>query len=73
MTPDMAFVLGIILAVLSVPTILSAMSDRRAPRAAAISLLIAGGLIFYAIQTQPGGYSLEQIPEVFARVIRSMY
>ena len=65
----MYLVLGIVIAGLSVPSILSAVSDGRAPRASAITILIAGGLILLAIQTQPGGYTLQEIPDVFVRVI----
>ncbi len=69
MTPDLALVLGLILAGLAVPSMLSAFSDRRAPRASALTILIAGGLLLYAIQTQPGGYSLQEIPKAFVRVV----
>lgn len=69
MTPDMYLVLGILVAGFSIPSILSAISDGRAPRASAITVLIAGGLILLAIQTQPGGYTLQEIPDVFVRVI----
>ncbi|WP_366523162.1 hypothetical protein [uncultured Tateyamaria sp.] len=65
----MYLVLGIVLAGLSIPSMLSAISDQRAPRASAITVLIAGGLILLAIQTQPGGYRLEDIPDVFVRVV----
>ncbi|WP_299048544.1 hypothetical protein [uncultured Tateyamaria sp.] len=71
MSPDFYLVLGILIAGFSIPSILSAISDRRAPRASAITILIAGGLILLAIQTQPGGYTLEEIPDVFVRVIAS--
>ena len=57
------------LAALTVLSILSALSDRRAPRASAITILIAGGLIVFAIQDKPGGYRLEQLPDVFISVI----
>ncbi|WP_299297511.1 hypothetical protein [uncultured Tateyamaria sp.] len=69
MSPDMYLVLGILIAGFSIPSVLSALSDRRAPRASAITILIAGGLILLAVQTQPGGYSLQEIPDVFVRVI----
>ncbi len=69
MTPDMYLVLGILIAAFSIPSILSAVADGRAPRASAITILIAGGLILLAIQTQPGGYTLLEIPDVFVRVI----
>jgi hypothetical protein len=51
MTTDLALVLGIVIAAFSIPSILSAFSDRRAPRASAITILIAGALVLYAIQT----------------------
>jgi len=68
MSPDISLVLGVILAGLSVPSILSALSDRRAPRASAITILIAGGLILYAFTTRPGGYTLQDVPDAFVRV-----
>ncbi|MEM6371586.1 MAG: hypothetical protein AAF727_02260 [Pseudomonadota bacterium] len=69
MTPDMYLVLGILIAAFSIPSVLSAVADGRAPRASAITILIAGGLILLAIQTNPGGYTLNEIPDVFVRVI----
>ncbi|MDF1727344.1 MAG: hypothetical protein P1U53_06310 [Sulfitobacter sp.] len=69
MDPDLALILGIIVVILAVPSILSAISDRRAPTAPAVIVLIGGGLILFALQTAPGGYSLDQVPDVFARVI----
>ena len=69
MSPDLYLVLGILIAGFSIPSILSAISDRRAPRASAITVLIAGGLILLAVQSQPGGYTLQEIPDVFVRVI----
>lgn len=69
MDNDLVLVVGIILAVLSIPSILSAISDRRAPRASAITVLIAGGLILFAVQGKPGGYSLEQMPDVVMNLI----
>ncbi|MBY5934671.1 hypothetical protein KUV51_16810 [Tateyamaria omphalii] len=71
MSPDYYLILGILIAGFSIPSVLSAISDRRAPRASAITILIAGGLILLAIQTQPGGYTIEEIPDVFVRVIAS--
>lgn len=69
MDPDLALVIGILLGVLSIPPVLSALSDRRAPRASAVVILIAGGLILYATQSKPGGISLDQIPDVFVSVL----
>jgi hypothetical protein len=69
MDTDLALVIGIIFAALSVPSILSALSDKRAPRASAITILIAGGLILFAIQGKPGGYNLAEVPDIFVNVI----
>ncbi|MEL6464731.1 MAG: hypothetical protein AAFQ58_07160 [Pseudomonadota bacterium] len=72
MNPDLLLVLGILIAGFSIPSVLSAISDQRAPRASAITILIAGGLIFLAMQTKPGGYTLQEIPDVFVSVIGSL-
>ncbi len=69
MDTDLALVLGLIIAALSIPSILSALSDRRAPRASAITVLIAGGLIVFAVQGKPGGYRMDQLPSVVVDVI----
>ncbi|MEP1768005.1 MAG: hypothetical protein ABJJ53_15375 [Sulfitobacter sp.] len=69
MDTDLALVLGLIIAALSIPSVLSALADRRAPRASAITILIAGGLILFAIQGKPGGYALQQVPDVFVNVV----
>lgn len=69
MDPDLFLVVGIILAAFSVPGIMSAITDGRAPRASAITILIAGGMVLFAIQSKPGGYSLNDIPGAFSRVI----
>ncbi|MEX0284658.1 MAG: hypothetical protein AB3N23_08605 [Paracoccaceae bacterium] len=69
MDADLALVLGIIVAGFSIPSIISALGDGRSPRASMVTILIAGGLILYAISTKPGGYTLEQVPEAFVNVI----
>lgn len=69
MDPDLALVLGIVVGALSIPSILSALSDRRAPRASALTILIAGGLILYASNQMPGGIALDQIPDKFVSVV----
>ncbi|MFG6561779.1 hypothetical protein [Sulfitobacter sp. 1A15299] len=68
MDSDLAMVVGIVLAVLSIPSILSAVTDRRSPRASAITILIAGGLIIFALRENPGRYSFSSLPEVFVSV-----
>lgn len=69
MDPDLSLVLGIIIGGFSIPSILSAISDSRAPRASMLTILIAGGLILYGVQNKPGGVELAQIPDLFVKVI----
>ena len=69
MDPDLALVLGVVLGALSVPSILSALSDKRAPRASALTVLMAGGLILYAANQMPGGIALDQLPDKFVSVV----
>ena len=69
MDPDLALVIGIILGVFSVPSILSAISEGRAPRVAAFTIISSGALVLWAINAQPSGYKLEDVPDVFVRVV----
>ncbi len=69
MDPDLALTLGVVIAAFSIPSILSALSDSRAPRASAVTILIGGALVLYAIQTKPGGYTLSQVPDVFVATV----
>ena len=69
MNSDLLLVIGLILGVFSVPSIISSLSDGRAPRVAAFTLIAAGSLVVYAIQTRPGGYELQDIPAAFVRVL----
>ena len=69
MDPDIALVLGILIGGLSVPGMLSAITERRAPRASMLTILIAGGLIYFALENKPGGYELRDVPNAFIDVI----
>lgn len=69
MDPDLALVIGIIVSVLALPAIVSAFSDGRAPRVAAIAILVGGGLVVFAVTSRPGGYRMDQLPEVFYSVM----
>lgn len=71
MTNDMFLVTGILTLVMAIPSVMSAFSDGRAPRAAAILVMIGGGLVALAVNNQPGGYTLNDVPHAFVRVIGS--
>ena len=69
MNPDLAMLIGIVLGVFTVPSIMSAISDGRAPRVAAFTMIAAGVLILWAVTNKPGGYSFSELPDVLVRVI----
>ncbi len=69
MDPDLILVIGIILVVLSIPSLLSAFAESRAPRTATILGLVGGVMIVYAVQTYAPGYRISEIPDVFLRVV----
>jgi hypothetical protein len=69
MDPDLVFVIGLVVLVLAVPSIFGAIADGRAPRAAAIMILIGGGLLATAVHQKPGAYSLAGIPATFVTVV----
>jgi hypothetical protein len=70
MDPDLALIIGGILAVISVPSMVSAISDRRAPRVSAITLVLGGLLMLYAFTVTAVPYTFGSIPSVLGRVLR---
>jgi hypothetical protein len=69
MNSDLMLVVGLVVATLSLPALLNAWTEGRTPRAGAIMVMIAIGLIVAAIQAKPGGYTVAEVPEVFFRVL----
>ncbi|WP_438992381.1 hypothetical protein [Lentibacter sp.] len=66
---DLYLVIGLVIAVFSVPAVVSALADNRTPRAAAIVLMLSGGLVAWAVASKPAGYTLDQIPNVIVDVV----
>lgn len=73
MDTDLALVAGLLLAAVAVPSLLTSMSEGRAPRVSWLSLLIACGLIGYALMMKPGGYRPDQVPEAFFTVLARFF
>lgn len=69
MDTDLALSVGLVLAVVSVPSLLSDFSEARPPRVAAVMSVASGGLILWAVTTTPGGYSFGDLPNVLITVI----
>jgi hypothetical protein len=69
MDPDLMLVIGLVITVFTIPAILGAFAEGRAPRAASIAVLVGGGLIVLAISNNPGGYEISEIPDVFVDVV----
>ena len=72
MGSDQALTLGIILAILSVPACLSALSDDRWPRGAAVMALVAGLSVAYAMVSTPEAYHMADVPEIVIAVLASL-
>lgn len=69
MEADLYLVVGVMSGVLAVPSLLSAYSESRPPRAASIMVLISAGSVLVALMKKPGGYRIEDIPDAFTRVV----
>jgi len=69
MDTDLILVIGIVVLVLSVPSLLSAYAEARAPRAGAVLVLIGGVLVATALTQHSAGYTFSELPSVFLRVI----
>ena len=67
--PDLVFVIGLVAGLLAIPALLSAFSETRPPRAAAMMVMISIGLISVASAQRPSGYSLATAPDVFFDVV----
>ncbi|VDC23297.1 hypothetical protein [Pseudogemmobacter humi] len=68
MDTDLLLTIGILLAVLTLPSLLSAWVDGRVPRVGAILLIAAAGLVVVAVMQRPGGYAFKDIPRVMVSV-----
>jgi hypothetical protein len=51
--PDLFFVIGLVVAGLAAPSIISAFTEGRGPRMAVALLVIGGGMVAYAMNARP--------------------
>lgn len=66
---DLILVIGLVICGFSIASIVSAFAESRAPRIAAIVVLIGGGMVAYVVNQRPGHYTIEGIPELFVEVV----
>ena len=69
MDADLVLTIGLVLLVLSVPSLLSAWAESRAPRMGAIMAITALGMILSALWFNPGGYAFNQVTGVVVGVV----
>lgn len=69
MDHDLIFVVGLLLAAFSIPSLVAAFSDRRWPIAALFMMVLAGVAVGFAMQENPGAYSVATVDDVIVEVI----
>lgn len=70
---DLMLTLGIVLLILSIPSLLSAWVESRAPRIGAIMVIAALGLVVSALVIKPGGYVFNQVPGIMVEVVTRFF
>ncbi|MCX7286114.1 MAG: hypothetical protein NTW20_00750 [Rhodobacterales bacterium] len=69
MDTDLILTLGIVLLVLTLPSLLSAWVEGRVPRVGAIMLIVSLAMILAAVSSRPGGYAMNEIPQIMLAVV----
>jgi len=67
--PDLFLTIGIILGVLTIPSLLSAWTDGRVPRFGAIMVLVAVIMVAVAAKNKPTGYKISDVPTIMLNVV----
>ena len=68
MDTDLILTLGIVLLILTIPSLLSAWVEGRVPRMGALMILASSSMIVTALASRPTGYSFGEIPGVMLNV-----
>jgi hypothetical protein len=66
---DLLLVVGLTIAILTIPSLLSAWFDNRPPRTGAILILAAIGLVVISLSQSPKTYTLAGLPHLFIEVL----
>ena len=73
MDTDLVLTIGIVLFVLSLPSMLAAWVEGRPSRLGAIMLVVAAGMVIAALWVKPGGYAFNQVPGVMIGVVARLF
>lgn len=73
MDTDLLLVLGSLFFCLALPMAISAYSEERFPRLAALLAVIGGGMVVLALTLNPGGYSFADLPDAVIRVLGRIF
>ncbi|MEM7719517.1 MAG: hypothetical protein AAF222_09950 [Pseudomonadota bacterium] len=66
---DLIMCLGVLAIFLAFPAAVGSFSRGAPPRQAIVSLMIGGSMVLYANSSRPGGYSIEEMPSLFVKVL----
>ncbi|MEL7149232.1 MAG: hypothetical protein AAGK71_00790 [Pseudomonadota bacterium] len=66
---DLIMCLGVLAIFLAFPAAVGSFSRGAPPRGAILSLVVGGSMIVYANSSRPGGYSVEEMPNLFVKVL----
>lgn len=69
MNPDLLLTLGIVLFALTIPSLLAAWVDGRAPRVGSIMVVVSLSLVLAAVTIRPGGYAFNEVPDAMMRLV----
>lgn len=72
MDPDFLLIAGIVLAAFTVPAVVSSISEGSPPRMSIIVAFLAITMIAAAMYIKPGGYRMEEIPDIFFGLLGRM-
>ncbi|WP_112311502.1 hypothetical protein [Pseudogemmobacter bohemicus] len=69
MDPDLLLTVGIVTAILTIPTMLAGWVDGRAPRLGTLLVILSAALLIVAFTQKPGGYDVSDIPSIMLAVV----
>lgn len=73
MWADRVFAAGAIVMIFVLVRLMGAVFERRNLRQVAILMLISIAMLVYANNEKPGGYRLDQVPEVIVNVAKGLF